>query len=263
MLPANAGKVLKAIDQVSGPSADITQALTELPGFKYQSSDVMLPYLVWEYGLENLLPYLSDARLALQEGVRWQRIIGTPQAVNLAMGWLGYQHSQIESEVPGAHFFEYQIDLGELLASSQLTSIQAVNQFSAPLRSRLSRLYHGFDVRRLVLDESDYGAMLSDNSGITYQGTKLSFGQAHPHALTIAPDNPDKSLTKYRSAQVKDDFWPQLDGQKLGGPATGASRESDLAFSYQLKYSTWSGRWDSRTWREPDYLSTGTKHQSV
>ena len=80
LLPPNA----TALERSLSLSTDLLTRLggeTEpLKGFKTDPSDSLLPWLIWEYGLGELLPYLPDPRRAIAEGIRWQRLRGTPAA---------------------------------------------------------------------------------------------------------------------------------------------------------------------------------------
>jgi hypothetical protein len=248
------------LDQTAGPIPAVVEAIDKIPGIKYTPSDSMLPWLVWEYGLENVLPYLSDQRLALKEGVHWQRIHGTPDALKMAMGWLELPDTAIESEVPGEHFHEYQINTGQVVATSQLPNLRAVADYSAPLRARLKRLFHGYDVRRLVLDESGYGAMLSDYSGIDKDGLTLSFGRSH--SAQVIPESIEVSggAEFGRTREVVDIHWPMLDEQRLGGEKTYFNRISQYSFNIQPQSHIWSGTWDSRSWNDENIVFIGTSH---
>lgn len=181
LLPPNA----TALERSLSLSTDLLTRLggeTEpLKGFKTDPSDSLLPWLIWEYGLGELLLYLPDPRRAIAEGIRWQRLRGTPAALTTALSWIGAA-ATVEQETPGIHFAEFQLDPGQVLDDDALiANLIAIARLSAPARSRLSRIYHGWDLRRLVLDESRLGeALLSDHSGVFWRDgqTKLSFGRS-------------------------------------------------------------------------------------
>lgn len=263
LLPISASALQHDLDEIAGPSDVAIAAIDQIPGIKYQPTDPMLPWLVWEYGLENLLPYLSDPRLALQEGVQWQRIRGTPASLNMALGWLGLDSAKVESEVPGAHFFEYQVDTGQIVPTAMLDNLKAVAGYSAPLRSRLKRLYHDYDVRRVVLDESDYGAMLSDYSGIDKDGLVLSFGRSNNSSVTVDAISIDNGASVNRYKEVKDTHWPSLDNEQIGGPKNHVIRYAHYALEQKPTSHIWSGTWDSRTWNDERYMFIGTSHHQT
>lgn len=266
-LPISASRLQRDLDQVIGPQPQTLETVASIPGIKYNPPDFMLPWLIWEYGLEQLLPYLSDPRLAIQEGVRWQRIRGTPTSLAMAFGWLGLADIAIEPEVPGKHFYQYQVDTGRTVLATELDNVRAVARFSAPLRSRLSRLYHDYDVRRVVLDESDYGALLSDYSGVRKDGLVLSFGRSHHCGTNLDPVEVGFGLVSSRTARVVDVHWPTLDGGTfddiLGGVLTQSRRLNEWAVDSSLEGQPWLGHWDERSWGDSTYPLIATRNTAL
>jgi len=185
LLPPNATALERSLSLSTDLLTRLGHQTEALAGFKTDPSDSLLPWLIWEYGLGELLPYLPDPRRAMAEGIRWQRLRGTPAALTTALSWIGAT-ATVEQETPGIHFAEFQFDPGQVLDDDALiANLIAIARLSAPARSRLSRIYHGWDLRRLVLDESRLGeALLSDHSGVFWQDaqTKLSFGRVRPLA---------------------------------------------------------------------------------
>ena len=192
-----------------------------LKGFKTDPSDSLLPWLIWEYGLGELLPYLPDPRRAIAEGIRWQRLRGTPAALTTALSWIGAT-ATVEQETPGIHFAEFQFDPGRVLDDDgSIANLIAIARLSAPARSRLSRIYHGHDLRRVVLDESRLGeALLSDHSGVFWRDgqTKLSFGRGFAqHALASGQQiAPNREAVRFAVARLIDRYL--LDFSALGDP---------------------------------------------
>ena len=154
--------------------------------------DGVVPWLVFEYGLAEILPYLNgDQRAAIADGVPWQRIRGTPAAILQALGWLSVDAEVDESEGGSYRWAEFQIGLAAPTTGETIISqITAVAALSAPVRSRLQRIYSVYDFRRFVLDDSllSDGAMLSDHSGVRPR-----------------PDWPQISYGDYRSSSVTAD----------------------------------------------------------
>jgi len=182
LLPANATRLEQALSLATDSLSRLALPVDAIRQFKTDPSDPLLPWLIWEYGLGELLPYLPEPRRAIAEGLLWQRLRGTPAALSTALSWIG-MHARIEQEPPGVHFAEFQLDPGRVLDTDQtITDVRAVASLSAPARSRLARLYHGHDLRRLQLDHSVLGeALLSDDSGVRHpdHDTRLSFGRTH------------------------------------------------------------------------------------
>lgn len=145
--------------------------------------DSVVPWLIYEYGLGEILPYLgNDQRRALAEGVLWQRIRGTPEAVRIALSWINVEGLIDESEGGSARWAEYQLGLSAGTTGEQIVDdIVGVTTISSPVRSRLQRIYAVYDFRRFVLDDSllSDGGMLSDHSGVRPRPDwpQISYGQ--------------------------------------------------------------------------------------
>ena len=102
------------------PGADVQAAVDLIRTAKESPPDDWLDWLIWEYGLEVLLPYLDDPRVVLDKGLQWQRIRGTPDSLSMAFDWLGLGDTVIEEEVTGgAHWFGYMLDPGRLLSCEE------------------------------------------------------------------------------------------------------------------------------------------------
>ena len=189
LLPPNATPLERDLSRSTsslqrvGPAAPIirTAKRVEIP-------DGVVPWLIYEYGLGELLPYLQDQRTALTEGIAWQRIRGTPASITQALGWLGVDGEIEESEAGSYRWAEYQIGLDAPTTGPEIIDqIVAVAALSSPVRSRLQRIYSVYDHRRFVLDDSllSEGSPLSDHTG------------TRPR-----PDWPQISYGDYRSSSV-------------------------------------------------------------
>ncbi|MEA1052363.1 phage tail protein [Lamprobacter modestohalophilus] len=225
LLPPNATAFEKALSRVSdlyGRGALLSDAL---PGFKLDAPDALLPWLIWEYGLGELLPYLREPRRVLEEGLLWQRLRGTPESLRIALGWVGLAEVALEQEPPGVHFAEFQFDPGRVLRDDALIAdLVAVSRLAAPARSRLSRIVHGYDLRRCILSQCQTGdCLLSDYSGSVWAGdgvTRLSFGETHfgeraLDQITARVTDAAREATLVGFARMIDRFI--LDYSRLGG----------------------------------------------
>lgn len=156
-------------------------------GFKFAPTDSVLPWLIWEYGLGEILAWVPDPRQAIQDGVRFQRIRGTPASLRMALKWMNIENIYIEEEPPGKHFAEFQVGIHDVPNDFFVDNVVALAKLSAPARSRLMRMYNDrYDIRRFMLDQSDWGSLLSDYSGVrlTPDGPVLSFGRFNPFEAT-------------------------------------------------------------------------------
>lgn len=156
-------------------------------GKRVDIQDDVIPWLILEYGLGELLPYIPDQRQAVREGVKWQRVRGTPAAVRTALGWIGFDALIEESEAGSIRWADFQLGLDQAPNGLQFTeNVVQVSRLSSPVRSRLFRIYGGwFDFRRFKLDEHGLstGSWLCDHTGVYLEQDRdvpwpqLSFGR--------------------------------------------------------------------------------------
>jgi hypothetical protein len=145
--------------------------------------DDVVPWLLYEYGLGELLPYLPDPRVAIAEGVLWQRYRGTPAAIKTALGWIDFQALLEESEAGTIRWAQYQLGLDK--APDYLEFVEnviGITRLSSPARSELFRVYGGwYDFRRFRLDDHllSEGSWLCDHTGVYLREDwpQLSFGR--------------------------------------------------------------------------------------
>ncbi len=88
----------------------------------------------------------------------------------------------IIEEPPGKHFFELQIGIKDVPNDFFVDAVVELAKLSLPARSRLMRIFNNhYNVDRFILDESFFGSLLSDYSGIKIEkdGPVLSFGRVN------------------------------------------------------------------------------------
>jgi hypothetical protein len=192
----------------------------------------LLPYLVYEYGLGELTPYVPNLyELVIGEGVAWTRVRGTPAALERALGWLNYTAEIEEAPIRRARWNLFQLELDRIRDSEDdLEAIEGVAELSTPLRSVMWRGFHGYDIRALEFSRNRWSqARYSSFSGVRLRedGAKWSFGRAYPidHSMTEA------ELTAL-GVWIEDGGdgepawldieWPDLSWDELGGGARSA-----------------------------------------
>ena len=145
--------------------------------------DSVVPFLIYEYGLGELLPYLSDPRTAIATGVLWQRLRGTPQSFRIALGWINNDGIIEESEGGTSRWSQFQLGLASAPVDlSQTDSVVEIGRLSSPVRSSLFRIYGGwYDGRRFNLDDHQLSGLdtLCDHTGVYLKSEwpQLSFGR--------------------------------------------------------------------------------------
>jgi hypothetical protein len=238
ILPPNALKQEQILADIINYSLDVNS----LRGFKFNPQAEMLPWLIAEYGLGEILswlpehkkvtkkfrrlndkpkllksvlkkwakivdyslgeilPWIQDPKKIIQSGTKFQRLRGTPQSLKMALKWANIDNITIKEEPPGEHFAEFQIGISDVPNDFFVDSVVALAKLSAPARSRLMRIFNDYyNAQRFILDESIFGDLLSDYSGvkIAKEGPVLSFGRKNSFELKIG--NPRFKFGTFRS----------------------------------------------------------------
>ncbi|MFC5760522.1 phage tail protein [Rhizobium sp. GCM10022189] len=197
LLPSNSGLLETTIEASLGDRwEDIGAAVTAIRTAKLVSPpSSFLPWLVLEYGLGELTPFVPNLYNLVvdREGVKWQRIRGTPASVAKGLGFVGYSATLEDAWYGRAFWNSTQLRFPALPAADDpdLSRIEGITQLSLPKRSILRRGVYQYDAQAIELDRSrlDDG-MLERESGVavTSAGTLWSFGRTSEieHLLTEA-----------------------------------------------------------------------------
>lgn len=183
LLPSNATQLERDLSRSSDILPRLGAAVQRIRNAKRQDipDDVVL-WLIYEYGLGEILPYVPDLRQALADGVQWQRLRGTRRAIEISLGWIGFNAAVEESEAGTLRWAQFQLGLDQAPNGlDSIDSVVGVGRLSAPVRSQLFRVYGGYDYRRFRLDDHllSEGSWLCDHTG-TYprpDWPQLSFGR--------------------------------------------------------------------------------------
>ncbi|WP_425386567.1 phage tail protein [Wolbachia endosymbiont (group A) of Barypeithes pellucidus] len=176
LLPPNATKQEQALVDATDYKVDPRC----IRGFKFNLKEETLPWIIEEYGLEEILRWVKDKRRAIVEGVKFQRLRGTPASLKIALKWANIEDITIIEEPPGKHFFELQIGIRDVPNNFFVDAVVELAKLSLPARSRLMRIFNDhYNIDRFILDESFFGSLLSDYSGrkVEKDGPVLSFGR--------------------------------------------------------------------------------------
>ena len=219
LLPTSAHVYERTLARACDPTAELGPAVDALHGLKINNPPASyLPYLVWEYGLGMLSPYLPNLYDLVDEGVDWLRLRGTPAASHQALGWIGYA-TELEYAPPRRLWWnQVQIGLNRVRDDeADLVRIEGLVDLSIPFRSDLWRGFHGYDVRAAEAGWSRAGECLaSDDSGARIAGgtAKWSFGRSYEHVH-------DVTLEDLAALGIPDPWALTLDGEALtlGGEA--------------------------------------------
>lgn len=208
ILPPNASEHEKNLETAT----DFLLDPTIIRGAKFVPLEPMIPWLLYEYSLGEISIWLPDPKLAIEQGVYFHRIKGTPKALRMALSWANINDIIIEEEPPGKHFAEFQVGISDDVPNDFFVdSVVGLARLAAPARSRLMRMYnHLHDIRRFKLDQSQWGDLLSDYSGVRIDGKDpvLSFGRINnfdSKASAILLQN--AYLREYYNAAISDDLY--------------------------------------------------------
>lgn len=183
--------------------------------------DAVVPWLIYEYGLGELLPYLKDPRTAISTGVLWQRLRGTPESFRIALSWIGNDGSIEESEENTIRWAQYQLGLAQAPDDlSQTDSVVELSRLSSPVRSSLFRIYGGwYDGRRFKLDEHKLSSFdpLCDHTGVYLkpEWPQLSFGRLTEQLFSYTGDEARVSVHRFVPSELLYEDRFILDQSKL------------------------------------------------
>jgi len=199
LLPSNATQLERDLSRTSDVLPTLSSAVARVRRAKRENiPDDVVPWLIYEYGLGEILPYVPDLRQALAQGIQWQRVRGTRSAVQIALDWIGFNASIEESEAGTLRWADFQMGLDQAPQNLEFTNnVIQVSRLSAPIRSRLFRIYGGYDYRRFKLGDHQLseGSWLCDHTGVyLYQDQELpwpqlSFGREFEETVSFTDGN--------------------------------------------------------------------------
>lgn len=183
LLPSNATALERATSEAADLLPELAPGADAVRAFKFRApNESILPWLVVEYGLGQITPFLPDLATVIEYGLRWNKVKGTPQGVREAMSWVGYAFDELY-ELPTRrtrwHLFE--LDLDRFWdVESDLDKIEQVVRLSQPVRSDFWRGYDRYNVREHEWSYTTWGnSIWGDCSGARLHdgGVKWSFGR--------------------------------------------------------------------------------------
>jgi len=164
-LPPNASALEIALSAALALPDDLLNLHELLSERLRNPTDEDLPFLVWEWGLQPVLPFLDNPRRALAEGRRWQKIRGTIPAGHVARSWID-AYATHEQE----HSKRYHLHLGNGATEGELEGIITLSRLSQSLRSKLYRVTWQLDHRALIKGRGKRTTSIRGNpSGIRFR----------------------------------------------------------------------------------------------
>lgn len=188
LLPPASTKLERAYADATDLYARLRDPVTSMRGLKLVNPPPsFLPFLVYEYGLGELTPYVENLYDLIDEGIDWQRVRGTPRALELALGWISYTAGLEEFPTRRRHWNYFMLALDRVRDEEDpdLFAIEGVAGLSVPVRSVFWRGFAGYDVRALEYSHKKWsGALWGTYSGVRIPNgeAKWSFGRAYDYA---------------------------------------------------------------------------------
>lgn len=181
LLPSSSTPLEKALARTAPRGA--LDSLADAPArVRSRRDGALAPWLAAEWQLAEFAPYFASTGELIDAGLPWLRQRGTAAAVKRALSWIGFD-TELELDGPLLH-----LNPGDVHAQRKLADVVHLARRSLPAHVQLYRMVHGHDLRPLRLDQSRLdGALLEDDSGVTIDGIKLSFGEVR-RGLGGAPD---------------------------------------------------------------------------
>ncbi|WP_273721110.1 phage tail protein [Bartonella sp. ML71XJBT] len=181
LLPTNATEFEKRLADVCDFHQDVDGSVLGISRSKLITRPPrFLPWLIEEYGLGELTPYVPNLYDLIDQGLQWQRIRGSLAAIEMGLRWLEVSARFQPAWTGRAWWNSFQLYFDHLPERTQLEAIEAITDLSKSLRSDFRRGTYGYDVQAVEgnmsrLDDS----MLEYESGIhlTAGGTLFSFGR--------------------------------------------------------------------------------------
>ncbi|KZL17694.1 hypothetical protein PsAD2_03031 [Pseudovibrio axinellae] len=149
----------------------------------------IMPHLIEETGLGMLSPYVDNVYELYDDGLEWLRIRGFEAAVYKGLGFIGYGGTLEVAPSRRRKWHWDQLALDRLpITEADLPRVAGVARLSVSRRTKVARVFRGYDIRALELSYSKLGStILSAHSGVRVgeDQTKWSFGQYHEIALAL------------------------------------------------------------------------------
>ncbi|WP_375685366.1 phage tail protein [Bartonella sp. TT110JLCBS] len=190
LLPPNSSLFERCFAEAMALDLHVKTALEEIPRAKFITRPPSwLPFLIDEYGLQELTPYFSNLYDLIDQGLAWQNIRGSLEAIEIGLEWLGISARFQPAWTGRAWWNSFQLDFDQLPERKSLEAIEAITDLSKSLRSDFRRGTYGYDVQAVECNMSRFDdSMLEYESGVhlTAGDTLFSFGRTTEinHTLT-------------------------------------------------------------------------------
>ncbi len=187
LLPQNATLWERSVSAAIDPLNKLVPAYEAVRYGDVVMPPQFLPFRIWELGLGELSPYVPGLYQLIEQGVRWQRIRGTPASVAMGLNWIGYAGTLEYAPHWRNHWNQTQIHLARIRDADipDLKRISGIINLSLPFRSDFHRGFRDYDVRAVESDGSRLdGTMLDDHSGVRVAGVDAARSGLSQHGAS-------------------------------------------------------------------------------
>ena len=252
LLPPRASTTfLREFEQATNYGPRIAAGIDLIRDIKRRRLPGFLPFLLYEFGLIELTPYVLNPYILLDEGRAWQIERDTFAAVYRALGWVASPALIEEAPKHRKWWNSFQLRLENLPVSDlvDLERIEKVTGLSKPFRSDFRRGVHVYDAPALETDAGKLdGMLLEHESGVRVRagGPLWSLGRIHEivHELTEAEGT---ALGIWVPKAVEDEYLVDLLALTATIAGNPAPLSSAISFSRSTAkmHSTLAGVWSS------------------
>jgi hypothetical protein len=190
LAPGNATDRDLVTAEVCDPLVRLADAYDAIRANDRSPSPDWMPWLVAEWGLGELVPYIANPYLLCELGPSWQRIRGTPAAILTGIGWVGYAATLEWALARRRRWHLWQMLLDRLPDAERpdLDRIDGIASLSDDATSHFWRGFRGWDVRPMETGMRRWGgSMWGASSGVRIRnrGALWSFGRRHEVDRTL------------------------------------------------------------------------------
>jgi hypothetical protein len=235
-----------AIDESVAPEARVASSIPEIRRLKLVTRPSgLLPFLIYEYGLEPLSRYLPNLYDLIDQGRQWERYRGTHKAIHDGLGFIGYTAQIINPPARRLAWADFQLHLGRLRDNEgDLVNIDGIVTLSSPVRSKLRRVFFGHDFPAAEGGYTTHGNCIwGDDSGVRIAGSDVKWSFGRTHDVSAAFTESELTALGIWIEPVASNYWALndtiwADDEFLWADPAEQSRRSTIADAF-LPFPVW------------------------